>query len=108
MCLVLISNHLFYFARQVNTKGLKARDQFENDLNPFKDVTYPMDMSAEQKCFDLGGGCKVKELFCVKCACKSSDVMFSGRGWSVSTSALMNGVLVNIDAIILKLMIQNR
>ena len=68
-----------------------------------------MDMSAEQKCFDLGGGCKVKELFCVKYACKSSDAMFFWEGGgSVSTRALMNGVLVNIDVIILKLMIQKR
>ena len=49
---------------------------------PFEDVTYPMDMSAEQKCFDLGGGCKVKEFFCVKCACRSSDAMFFWEGGS--------------------------
>ena len=43
---------------------------------PFDDVTYPMDMSAEWKCFNLGCGCKVKEFFCVKRACRSSDAMF--------------------------------
>ena len=66
----------FDFARQISKDGLKARNDLEKDLFPFDDVTYPMDMSAEQKCFDLGGGCKVKEFFYVKCACRSSDAMF--------------------------------
>ena len=35
-----------------------------------------MDMSAKQKCFDLGGACKVKENFCIKCALPFSDLMF--------------------------------
>ena len=34
-----------------------------------------MDMSAEQKCFDIGGAYKVKKFFCVKCACNSQDAM---------------------------------
>ena len=79
----------FDFARQISTGGLKARNVLEKDLFPFEDITYPMDMSAEQKCFDLGGGCKVKEFFCVKCACRSSDAMFFGRG-HLFTSASMN------------------
>ena len=71
----------FDFAKDISIGGLKARNDSEKDLHPFEDVTYPMDMSAEQKCFDLGGGCKVKEFFCVKCACRSSDAMFFfGRG----------------------------
>lgn len=38
-----------------------------------------MAMSAEQKYFDLDGGCKVKEFLCVKCICRSSDAIFFGR-----------------------------
>ena len=70
----------FDFSRQISKDGLKARNDLEKDLFPFDDVTYPMDMSAEQKCFDLGGGCKVKEFFCVKCACRSSGAMFFWEG----------------------------
>ena len=66
----------FDFAKGIRANGLKARSENENDLMPFEDITYPMDMSAEQKCFNLGGGCKVKEFFCVKCACRSSDALF--------------------------------
>jgi hypothetical protein len=36
---------------------------------PF-DVTFPMDLSAEQKCFNLGGACKSAKHFCIKCATK--------------------------------------
>ena len=72
----------FDFAKDISIGGLKARNDSEKDLHPFEDVTYPMDMSAEQKCFDLGGGCKVKEFFCVKCACRSSDAMFFWEGES--------------------------
>ena len=60
--------------------GFKARNGQEKDLVPFKDVTYPMDMSAEQKSFDLGGACKVKKFFCVKCACNSEDTMSFWEG----------------------------
>ena len=66
----------FDFANDIRVNGLKARSDNENDLMPFEDITYPMDMSAEQKCFNLGGGCKVKEFFCIKCACRSSDPLF--------------------------------
>ena len=53
----------FDFAKQITTMGVKARNDQEIDLVPFEDVTYPMDMSAEQKCFDLDGACKVKKFF---------------------------------------------
>ena len=46
----------FDFANDIRVNGLKARSDTENDLMPFEDITYPMDMSAEQKCFNLGGG----------------------------------------------------
>ena len=45
----------FDFANDIRVNGLKARSDTENDLMPFEDITYPMDMSAEQKCFNLGG-----------------------------------------------------
>ena len=48
----------FYFANGIRVNDLKARSDTENDLMPFEDITYPMDMSAEQKCFNLGGGVK--------------------------------------------------
>ena len=70
----------FDFAKQITTMGVKARNDQEKDLFPFEDVTYPMDMSAEQKCFDLGGACKVKKFFCVKCACNSDDAMSFWEG----------------------------
>ena len=35
-----------------------------------------MYMYAEQNFFDLGGACKVKEHFCIKCTLPSSDLMF--------------------------------
>ena len=94
----------FDFARQISKHGLKARNELEKDLFPFEDVTYPMDMSAEQKCFDLGGGCKVKEFFCVKCACRSSDAMFFWEGGLVIIAHMISVVMV--DVIILKLMIK--
>ena len=74
----------FDFAKQISTMGLKARNNQEKDLVPFQDVTYPMDMSAEQKCFDLGGACKVKKFFCVKCACNSQDAMSFWEGGDTS------------------------
>ena len=64
-----------------------------------------MDMSTEQKCFDLGGGCKVKEFFCVKCAYRSSDGMFFWERGGV-LSAIMNIAVDKIDAIILKWMMK--
>ena len=65
----------FAFATRMRTEGLVARHDGEQTLKPFQ-VVYPMNMSAEQKCFDLGGACKVKEHFCIKCALPSSDLMF--------------------------------
>ena len=96
----------FDFARQISTGGLKEKDASEKDLFPFEDVTYPMDMSAEQKCFDLGGGFKVKEFFCVKCAYRSSDGMFFWERGGVFISAIMNIAVDKIDAIILKWMMK--
>ena len=65
----------FAFVEQMRKEGLVARHTGEPTLKPFH-VLYPMDMSAEQKCFDLEGACKVKEHFCIKCALPSSDLMF--------------------------------
>ena len=65
----------FAFAERMRKEGLVARHAEEPTLKPFK-VMYPMDMSAEQKCFDLGGACKVAEYFCIKCAASSNDLMF--------------------------------
>ena len=74
----------FDFAKQITTTGVKARNDQEKYLFPFEYVTYHMDISAEQKCFYLDGGCKVKKFFCVKYACKSDDAMsFWGRGGQV-------------------------
>ena len=77
----------FDFAKQITTMGVKARNDQEKDLFPFEDVTYPMDMSAEQKCFDLGGACKVKKFFCMKCACNSDDAMSFWEGGTLVTNA---------------------
>ena len=38
-----------------------------------------MDLPVEQHCFDLGGGCEIKEIFCVK-YCKSSDAIILWDG----------------------------
>ena len=35
-----------------------------------------MDMSTEQKCFDLGGTSKIEAHFCIKRALPSTDLMF--------------------------------
>lgn len=65
----------FDFANKIIHDGLKPRDENEKALKPFSDGTFPMDMSAEQKCFNLGGGCKIKEFFCIKCACTSNGCL---------------------------------
>ena len=57
----------FEFGNRVSRDGLVARTEDEATLVPF-DVTFPMDMSAEQKCFNLGGACKSAKFFCIKCA----------------------------------------
>ena len=57
----------FEFGNRVAREGLVARNDGEDTLVPF-DVTFPMDMSAEQKCFNLGGACKSVTHFCIKCA----------------------------------------
>ena len=43
---------------------------------PSKLYAFPMDISAEQKCLNTGGGCKVKEIVCTKCACRSSKLHY--------------------------------
>ena len=57
----------FEFGNRVSREGLVGRTEGEATLVPFN-VTFPMDMSAEQKCFDLGGACKSARFFCIKCA----------------------------------------
>ena len=52
----------FEFRNRVSREGLVSRTEGEATLVPF-DVTFPMDMSAEQKCFDLGGACKSADIF---------------------------------------------
>ena len=48
----------------------------EVSLVPFKNCAFPMNMSAEQKCLNVGGGCKVAERFCTKCSCRSSKLAY--------------------------------
>ena len=55
---------------------LPARSGGEVSLLPFKNCAFPMDMSAEQKCLNVGGGCKVAERFCTKCSCKSLKLTY--------------------------------
>ncbi len=57
----------FEFGNRVSREGLVGRTEGEATLVPFN-VTFPMDMSAEQKCFDLGGACKSAKFFCIKCS----------------------------------------
>ena len=51
----------FDFANKVINYWLEPRNYNEKALKQFSDGTFPMDMSAEQKCFNLGGGRKIKE-----------------------------------------------
>ena len=44
----------FDFSRKVKKFGSKARNEGKQDLQPFEDAIYPMDMSAKHKCFDWG------------------------------------------------------
>ena len=86
--------NFFEFAERVRNDGLIARHQGEKTLKRFN-VVYPMDMSAEQKCFSLGGGCKIKEFFCIKCAARSSDLMFHwevGSKFSCGADWCINGL----------------
>ena len=66
----------FDFANQCLNNGIEMRNGDESTTAPFKLCAFPMDMSAEQKCLHSGGGCKVKELFCTKCACRSSKLHY--------------------------------
>ena len=61
----------FEFGNRVSLEGLVGRTEGEATLVPFN-VTFPMDMSAEQKCFDLGGTCESARIFCIKCATELS------------------------------------
>lgn len=51
----------FDFANKAISCGLEPRNENEKALESFNDGTFPMDMSAEKKCFDLGSGCSTKE-----------------------------------------------
>ena len=64
----------FDFGNRCLNDGLESRMEVEPTFLPFKLCAFPMDMSAEQKCLHSGGGCKVKEFFCTKCACRSSKL----------------------------------
>ena len=65
----------FMFTDRIRKRGLVTRHGEEPLLKPF-DVLYPMGMSAEQTCFDLGGACKAAEYVCIKCSDISSNLLF--------------------------------
>ena len=80
----------FEFGNRVASHGLVARFDDEETLVPF-DVTFPMDMSAEQKCFNLGGACKSATHFCIKCATELRKETFfweKGSGHSCGGSVV--------------------
>ena len=57
----------FSFVERMRTVWLVSREsKDEPTLEPFS-LVYPVDISVEQKCFDLGGACKVKDFFHYMC-----------------------------------------
>ena len=66
----------FDFGKKCLADGFVTRGQGEISLLPFKNCAFPMDISAEQKCLNVGGGCKVAERFCTKCSCRSSQLSY--------------------------------
>ena len=61
------------FAKQCEKNGITG-------TKPFINCSFPMDMSAEQKCLNIGGGCKVATHFCTKCSLTSSDLHYYWEG----------------------------
>ena len=53
----------FDFGKKCLVEGLPARGADEVSLVPFRNCAFPMDMSAEQKCLNVGGGARLQRDF---------------------------------------------
>ena len=60
------------FRNRVICDDLVERTEDEDILVPF-DVKFPIDMSTEHTCFDLGGSCKSVKYLCIKCTIELRD-----------------------------------
>ena len=54
-----------------------------------------MNMSTEQKCLNIGGGCKVSNIFCTKCSLSSNDLHYYWEGYYKSKLCNVCGYMNN-------------
>ena len=59
----------FKFINRIKSEGLPYQEEQNPALKPFL-VQIPQDVSSIQKSLNLGGACKLCDMFCHMCACK--------------------------------------
>ena len=63
------ARHFFDFIKKIDEEGIQY-----NGHTYLVSSTFPADMSCHWKVLNLGGSCKVKDLFCHHCRCHSNEL----------------------------------